>query len=412
MTTSVEPASGYRELARVPGLGGIMAGIYLSRTATAMMATALTLLALDRYDSATIGGAAVFAAMLPGLVVSPLAGALLDRHGRVRLVVLDYCVAAATMGVVAALAVADVLAPWMLIGLAGTASLTTPFSTSGLRSLIPLVVPERLWSRANALDSGGYVVGTMVGPLLAGVTAQIVGARWAVAGVSILFLLSAATVAWVPDPVNDVATTGSLRRDTLHGLAYVWRNPTLRALGVVMSLTNVGWGSLSVLIPVIITRRLELPEGYVGVAFGAMSVGGVVAAVLAGRLDVAGHERRWLLTTILGMSAATALLAPDLGLVGVVVGLAAYGLVNGPLDIALFTVRQRRTDPAWMGRAFAISMAINALGMPVGAALAGWLADRDVALAVVVATATTVVGGLLVPLLMPPDEQAGARMRR
>lgn len=29
------------------------------------------------------------------------------------------------------------------------------------------------------------------------------------------------------------------------------------------------------------------------------------------------------------------------------------GLASGPLDIALFTIRQRRTDPAWTGRAFA-----------------------------------------------------------
>jgi hypothetical protein len=38
------------------------------------------------------------------------------------------------------------------------------------------------------------------------------------------------------------------------------------------------------------------------------------------------------------------------------------GILNGPLDIALFTLRQRRTDKAWTGRAFAISMSFNALG--------------------------------------------------
>jgi hypothetical protein len=38
------------------------------------------------------------------------------------------------------------------------------------------------------------------------------------------------------------------------------------------------------------------------------------------------------------------------------------------MDIALFTMRQRRTDPAWIGRAFAVSMALNFVGFPIGAA--------------------------------------------
>ena len=41
-------------------------------------------------------------------------------------------------------------------------------------------------------------------------------------------------------------------------------------------------------------------------------------------------------------------------IVPIALSMAAAGLINGPLDIALFTLRQRRTDPAWMGRAFTV----------------------------------------------------------
>jgi hypothetical protein len=67
------------------------------------------------------------------------------------------------------------------------------------------------------------------------------------------------------------------------------------------------------------------------------------------------------------------------------------GLLIGPMDIALFTVRQRRTEKAWMGRAFAVSMAFNYLGMPVGAALAGLLAETSLEAAILILG----VGGLL-----------------
>ena len=78
------------------------------------------------------------------------------------------------------------------------------------------------------------------------------------------------------------------------------------------------------------------------------------------------------------------------------------GLLIGPMDIALFTVRQRRTDPAWMGRAFSVSMAFNYLGVPIGAAVAGLLADRSIEAAILVlgiggATASAVAAALLVP---------------
>jgi hypothetical protein len=72
------------------------------------------------------------------------------------------------------------------------------------------------------------------------------------------------------------------------------------------------------------------------------------------------------------------------------------------MDIALFTVRQRRTEKAWMGRAFAVSMAFNYLGMPVGAALAGLLAEASLEAAILVlgvggSIAATAAAAFLVP---------------
>ena len=66
-----------------------------------------------------------------------------------------------------------------------------------------------------------------------------------------------------------------------------------------------------------------------------------------------------------GFTAATALLLWPAGLLPIVLAMAIGGLVNGPLDIAMFTLRQRATDPAWMGRAFTVSMNLNFSGFPL-----------------------------------------------
>jgi predicted MFS family arabinose efflux permease len=96
-----------------------------------------------------------------------------------------------------------------------------------------------------------------------------------------------------------------------------------------------------------------------------------------------------------------------LGLGLLVVEMLLVGLLIGPMDIALFTVRQRRTDPAWMGRAFAVSMAFNYLGMPVGAALAGLLADRSIETAILVlGIGGSILAAVAAAVLVPRREPA------
>jgi predicted MFS family arabinose efflux permease len=127
-------------------------------------------------------------------------------------------------------------------------------------------------------------------------------------------------------------------------------------------------------------------------------------------MDTRGRERKLIVWPMLVSIASVALLLPSWGLVPVVISLALYGLLSGPLDVALFTVRQRRTDPAWMGRAFAVSMSLNFAGFPIGSAIGGFLSAQSIELAVAVAIAFTAAGGLLGWWLIParaPEPGAG-----
>jgi hypothetical protein len=93
----------------------------------------------------------------------------------------------------------------------------------------------------------------------------------------------------------------------------------------------------------------------------------------------------------------------DAGLVPVLVAVILFGVLNGPLDVAMFTLRQRRTDPAWMGRAFAVSMSFNYLGFPIGSGLAGAIAGGSLDGAILVAIAASVVAALAAALMIPGD---------
>ena len=90
----------YRALLRVPTLGRVLLSMQIARVAQSMVGVALVLFTLDRYGSPAFAGFVTFASVFPGLLISPVAGALLDRHGRIRLVLLDYLVALAAMALV------------------------------------------------------------------------------------------------------------------------------------------------------------------------------------------------------------------------------------------------------------------------------------------------------------------------
>lgn len=389
----------YAGLFALPGIPALAASMTLGRIAVSMMSMALTLLALRDYQSASLAGLVNVASIVPGLVMSPVAGALLDRYGRRRLVALDFLAGGLAVLAMGVLAWAHALPPLALLVIAAVASLTTPLSNSGLRTLLPKLVPAHYLERANALDSVSWVISSIVGPPLAGILAGAIGAPLALVLVGVAFLAALVALRGVRDVPDTTLATGSLTRSALVGLHYVLANPSLRGLAVALTLVNVTGGVLAVVLPVTVLARGG-SETAVGVLFALQGAGGIVSAAVMGRLDSSGRERRWLAGGIAAWAALIFLMLPDAGLALLAVMMVAIGVATGPLDIALFTIRQRRTDPAQLGRAFSISASLNFAGFPVGAALGGLLA-ADLGWAVALAAAASVAGAAAAWWMIP-----------
>jgi MFS family permease len=400
----------YGALLRVPSLARALAGMQIARIAQSMVSIALVLFTLAEYDSPPLTGIVTLASILPGLLVSPIAGALLDRHGRMRLVRLDYLVALVALALIATLSTADALPPALLVLIAAVSSLTSILSATGVRSLFPVIVPEHLWERVNAVDSNGYVIATIIGPPLAAGLVTVVGGAVALLVTAVGFGVAAVAMLGIPDPETETESSGRLLRDALDGLRYAWRNPTIRGLAISVSTLNIAGGITTIAIPLIVLSRLGLPEAIVGVIFALSGVAGMGSALAFGRMDTRGREWSLLVLPMIALAPAIALLLvpasvdgldPAVGIVLLAGWALISGFANGPIDIALFTIRQRRTDPAWMGRAFAVSMALNFFGYPIGAALGGLLAERSLALAIAPGIGAAVLGVVLAAILIP-----------
>ena len=400
-----EPRASYAALFRLPSVGRILLAMTLARIAASMTSVAVILFALEEYGSPPLAGIVAFAATAPAILAGPVAGALLDRHGRTRLVIADYLLSGIAVAGIAGLSVIGALPPWLLVGIVAIAALTTPLSVSGLRSLLPVLVPQPLWERVNALDSNGFVIASLIGPPAAGVMMQLLGAPTALLAIAALLVVAAAVVARIREPSVRFESTSGVLHDAWDGLRYTWRNPVLRGLALTMTTFYGAAGVLAIVVPVILLDRLRTGPAVVGIAWAVMAVAGGIAAFAFGRRQSRGRERRWLTWSMLAAAGGIALLLPQAGGLGlVIVAMIVVGSTYGPIDIALFTLRQRSTDAAWMGRAFAVSVALNGTGYPIGSLLGGSLVSRSLELAVLLASASCLLGAWLAWRLIARDE--------
>jgi len=390
----------------VRGFPGLVLSQLLGRVAGQMLRVSLVLFVLSRYHSPQLAGLATFLLLFPGLLVAPVAGVLLDRHGRTRLITIDYLVAAVALLAVAGLSARQALAPPVLLAICGVASITGPLSWAGLRSLFPALVPGHLWERANALDSSSDVLATVLGAPLGGVIVGIVGGEWALAASGVLFAVAGLAMLRVRDPAIK-ARGGALLGEAWSGLVYVLRSRSLVGLALTFITFGAGWGCLVIAIPVLVLGRLHQGPAAVGYVWGLIGAATLISTLVVGRLKTLGRERQLMAVSLLAMAIAVSFLPFASSIVAVALALAVAGLVETPFDIAFLTLRQRRTDPAKFGRMFAVSMALNQLGGPIGSAVAGPLIAWSLTGALWVAVGLMAAGAALPMLVIPAADEPG-----
>ena len=289
----------------------------LARIAQTMFGVAIVLFALAEYDSPALAGIVTFASIFPGLLIAPVAGALLDRHGRVRLMAFDYAVAFASLVLIGGLSLAGLLPVQVLVLIVIVTSLTSILSIVGLRTIFPLMVPSHLWERANAIDANGYVVATILGPPIAASLVAFLGPPEAMIAIAIPFGFAALALIGLREPGHDDRhVRADLLRDAFEGLRYAWSNRTIRGLGFSMTVLNLCWGAMTIIVPLIVIDVLGEGEAWVGIAFAASGVSGMISALVFGRRDTRGRELPMLAIPMLLSAPIVALMLPATGAFG------------------------------------------------------------------------------------------------
>ncbi|KVO77096.1 MFS transporter [Burkholderia ubonensis] len=399
----------YRSLLNIPGLSPLLVAATCSRLAGRMFVLTLVLFVLARFSSPELAGWLTFAAIVPGLVVSPVAGAILDRVGPTIAVRIDFIASAIFVAAVSVVGWSGSTDPVVLAVPVVLYSLTGPLGAAGTRTLLPRVVPPAALDRANALDTAIYAVVDVVGPAVAGVMAASLGPAAAILLIATAYAGVAVFMSFVPHLPGLARSQVSIWQQAMEGIRMVAAQPTLRGLAISYSLYQVTWGALIVVVPTFVAEHFSkgAASSITGLMWTAVGAAGGVGALLAGHLRTVDRERRIMAVGMAATAAAAWPVAGEFGLGGLVGALIVTGIASGPIDVALLTLRQRRTNPRQLGRVMSISMSLNVAGFPIGSAIAGTLTATSSSAALMMAGIASAMAALATSAI--PHEIAQVR---
>ena len=360
-------------LGRIPSVRLLALANFGSGIGTWLAFVALTVDVWDRTESGVWVAALLIADFLPVIAIGLLAGPLVDRLSRRRLMV-----AADLLRCLVFLVLPFANSPQLIVGLAAVAGFATGFFRPAVYAGLPNLVEDSELPSANALIQSIEAMTTIIGPLIGGVLVAASGpdaAYWINAGT---FLFSAALIVRIPAGLLQAAraTTAGHWRDLKDGFNLILGS---RALLTVLIAWNVGMlGNAGVNVAEIKLAKDSFDAGDfgfgllvgsagLGVALGSLSAGTWVERRGASRAYGAG-----LALMAIGIGAAA--VAPNVWVAAPAVMVSGGGNGIALVCNALFV--QRGAPDTLRGRAFTVLMSSNYVVFLLGMLVAGPLTDE------------------------------------
>jgi MFS family permease len=309
----------------------------------------------------------------PVLIGGLVAGWLLDRFDRRRVMMADSLIRGASVATIPILQALGRLALWQLYAVAAVYGPLMMISLAGGPSLVPSLVPRAQLVTANALEVLGFTVGAVLGPPAAGLLIAALGAPSVLIVDAFSYAAFAAALLGVrlraDEPAATTATARYRLRDAVHLLL---TSPILLTTTLMFMAYNLGLGFLLVWLPILAERSLGGGAPIFGSLLGAFAVGELTSSLLAGTVRLP-----YPLGLLIGIAQGLAglcilpLFWNDTWVA--LVALLAVGFFSAPLTIWAQTLRMDIIPEPLRGRAFALLRMLMQGAGPLGGMLAGLL---------------------------------------
>jgi MFS family permease len=316
----------------------------------------------------------------PYLLFGLLAGVVVDRVRRRRLLVLADIVSALALGAAGVLAMVGTLTVPLLALLIFVAGAASMFFATAHQSFLPSLVGPAYLPTAWARLEQTYSVTQSAGPLVAGALVRLLSAPVAILVDAVSYAVSAMVLGTIraEEAKPRGRADSHVLRELKEGAAWVYRHPVLGLYAVSLHLTFFFNSVVTTVLVYFASTELGLDALSIGFVLAAVGVTGVVGAGLSPRLgERLGPGALFAYAAWLG-PAAYALLLPARPGAGAMWWLVASSLVfglgsglSGPVHVSY---RNVVTPDRLRGRMNATIRTFNWGSIAVAAPLGGWIA--------------------------------------
>jgi MFS family permease len=313
--------------------------------------------------AAGVAGAALFG--LPG-------GAMLARlGGRQTMLIADACRAPLVLAVPVLHWTGALSYPLLLVLVFAESAFFGPYFAAQ-RVVVPELLGEdsAIVGRANALLQGATRITLILGPAVAGVLIGVIGAASVLVIDAATFGISFVLVGvFIPRtrPIEQDESSGGF----FAGLAYIRRDPLLRAWGSMMVVIDASWLVLFAAVPVLVFEEYGRHAAIAGWLIGAFGAGALAGNVVAYRTLSRFDSLTWASVGLLIEAVPLWLLPLPLPAVAVGAALFAAGLVNGLVNPALHSILTLRPPAAIRGKVMSAVLTLSQVGGPLALLAAG-----------------------------------------
>ena len=330
--------------------------------------------------SATILATISLGSLLPGVLFGPLAGVLVDRFNRKKIIIFSDSVSAFLALILVALFWTNSIQLWHIYVINILRALAGTVQFPAMQSSTSLMVPKEELARISGLNQalqGLMMIATPpLGALLVSLLPlhSILGIDVFSAAIATLLLLAIR----IPQPaIVQTITASTVWQDMHAGFSFLVRWPALLSVMCIAALLNLMLTPAFTLVPILVTQHFDgsaMQLGWMNAAYGLGIIGG--GTILA----VWGGFKRRILTALLGVTG----LGVGSFLIGIspsnafgmaLIGMVTVGIMNAFANGPFFVILQTIVPSEIQGRVFTTLMSVSMGMAPVGLAIAGPLAD-------------------------------------
>jgi DHA3 family macrolide efflux protein-like MFS transporter len=359
----------------------IWLGQMVSVLATNMSGFALTIWVYQKTGSATALGLMQVFFITPFLLLSPIAGVMVDRYNRKLMMMLSDLTAGLATIAILLLQAAGQLQLWHLYVAMIFMGLGNTFQWPAYSAAISVMVSKEQYGRANGMMGLIEAGPGVLAPLLAGALIPLITITGILTIDVITFILAILVLLMVvvpqpPRTAEGEASRGNIWKEAAYGFRYIFTRPSLLGLQLIFFFGNLFSGiSGTVLAPMILastgnnTVQLGSVESTMAIAGVA---GGIIMSIWGGfKRQVHGVLLGWFLSSLFG----TFILGLGQGLpIWIAAGMISM-LFNPLINASNQAIWQAKVAPDVQGRVFSARRLIAWFTNPISPLIAGTLAD-------------------------------------